>query len=227
MTVEPLTPEIARRLQLARRIEGVVIREVAPGSRAAAAAGLRTWRRHRSGQRPGREDAGRAQSGAGRGGGQAGAASCRAAGHGSLRHDQEQLVTLFPPPSTGASSLWARRFFLTALLSLLRSSAAFRLIERLHEAGVPPPLRAPAAQLGGARNRQPTRRDTAGCSSPRRRVDGGDDLRQQRHLVAAKAVGIAGAVQPLVVVTNDRRTSRSDRRSPNSRSPITGCCLIN
>jgi serine protease Do len=39
MSVEPLTPEIARRLQLARRTEGVVIREVAPDG-AAAAAGL-------------------------------------------------------------------------------------------------------------------------------------------------------------------------------------------
>jgi serine protease Do len=39
MTVEPLTPEIARSLQLTRRTEGVVIREVAPDG-AAAAAGL-------------------------------------------------------------------------------------------------------------------------------------------------------------------------------------------
>jgi serine protease Do len=39
MTVEPLTPEIARSLQLTRRTEGVVIREVSPDG-AAAAAGL-------------------------------------------------------------------------------------------------------------------------------------------------------------------------------------------
>ena len=102
MTVQPLTPEVARELELTDRREGVVIRE--RGSRwRRGRGGPAAWRRHRAGERPGGEVGCRTEVGAQPVDRPAGAAARCAQGRRRIRHAQPREVGTWHTVRPGAT----------------------------------------------------------------------------------------------------------------------------